>query len=72
MLFRSRAEANGIECSVGIAERSERLILVLIGFAALSFGAQKIFELSLWLLTVASVITVFQRFIVVAKSDQQK
>ena len=69
---RARAEANGIECSVGIAERSERLILVLIGFAALSFGAQKIFELSLWLLTVASVITVFQRFIVVAKIDQQK
>ena len=69
---RARAEANGIECSVGVAERSERLILILIGFAALSFGAQKLFELSLWLLTVASVITVFQRFILVAKSDQQK
>jgi len=69
---RARAEANGIECSVGIAERSERLILVLIGFAAFGFGSQKVFELSLWLLTVASVITVFQRFIVVAKSDQQK
>ena len=68
---RARAEANGIECSVGIAERSERLILVLIGFVALGFGAEKIFEFSLWLLTIASVITVFQRFLVVAKSDRQ-
>ena len=69
---RARAEANGIECSVGIAERSERLILVLIGFAAFGFGSQNILEISLWLLTIASLITVLQRFMVVAKSDRQK
>ena len=69
---RARAEANGIECSVGIAERSERLILVLIGFAVFGFGSQKVFEFFLWLLTIASLITVFQRFMVVAKSDRQK
>ena len=70
--LRARAEANGIECSVGIAERSERLILVLIGFVAFGFGSQKVFEFFLWLLTIASLITVFQRFMVVAKSDRQK
>ena len=63
---RARAEALGYDAKVGIAERADRLvaILVMTAFAGL-FNAPILIEITLWLLAVASVITVVQRMVFV-------
>ena len=59
---RSRGETLGFEVKVGIAERADRLvaILVLTGFSAI-FDAPVLLYVALWGLAVASTITVVQR-----------
>lgn len=59
--IRARAEGLGIDCKVGLIERPERIIIVLIG---LVFGHIKIF---LIVLSCLSLITIFQRFFWVYK-----
>ena len=63
---RARAESLGMTAKVGIAERAERLVLILVatGFNGI-FGLPILTELALWLLAAASGITVIQRIIVV-------
>jgi len=65
---RARAESLGMTAKVGIAERAERLVLILVatGFNGI-FGLPILTELALWLLVAASGITVIQRIIVVRK-----
>ncbi|RAP52571.1 MAG: phosphatidylglycerophosphate synthase [Methanosphaera sp. rholeuAM270] len=60
---RSRAEQEGIKCTIGIAERAERLLIIIIGslIAALFGGSHNIMLFTILLLTVLSYITVFQR-----------
>ncbi|RAP46025.1 MAG: phosphatidylglycerophosphate synthase [Methanosphaera sp. rholeuAM6] len=60
---RSRAEKEGIKCSVGIAERAERLLIIVAGslLAAIFGGSHNIMLCTIILLTVLSYITVFQR-----------
>lgn len=61
---KARAESLGMTCNVGIAERSERLlgILVLTGLSGL-FGVPVLRAIALWGLAVATTITVGQRFV---------
>ena len=63
---RARAESLGMHAKGGIAERSDRLvsILVMTGFAGL-LDLPILRELTLWVLAVASLITVFQRMVIV-------
>lgn len=65
---RSRAESLGYQAKVGIAERSDRLvsILVLTGFAGI-FDRDVLIYIPLWGLAFASTITVGQRIWVVRK-----
>lgn len=60
--IKARAEASGLRGDGGIIERPERLIISLAG-AGLSglFGVPLILEVAMWLLAVASVVTVAQR-----------
>lgn len=59
---KARAEGLGLTCNVGIAERSERLVVALAsaGFAGL-FNQPIILAVGLWVLAVATVITIGQR-----------
>lgn len=68
---RARAESLGMMAKVGIAERAERLVLILVatGFNGI-FGLPILTELALWLLAVASGITVIQRMIVVRQQSK--
>jgi CDP-diacylglycerol--glycerol-3-phosphate 3-phosphatidyltransferase len=63
---RARAESLGMHARGGIAERSDRLvaILVMTGFAGL-LDLPILRELTLWALALASLITVFQRMVIV-------
>jgi CDP-diacylglycerol--glycerol-3-phosphate 3-phosphatidyltransferase/CDP-diacylglycerol--inositol 3-phosphatidyltransferase len=65
---RARAESLGMTAKVGIAERAERLVLILVatGFNAI-FNLPILTEVALWLLMAAAGITVIQRMIVVRR-----
>lgn len=65
---RARAESLGFTAKVGIAERADRLvsILVMTGFSAI-FDLPILLEITLWALAAASTITVAQRIWVVRR-----
>jgi CDP-diacylglycerol--glycerol-3-phosphate 3-phosphatidyltransferase len=59
---KARAEGLGMTCDVGIVERPERLIVVLVGAGLVGLGVSVVLlEASLWLLAVLSTVTVAQR-----------
>ena len=62
--IRARAEAAGLNATVGIAERAERLIIVLVGTGLTGLPGvhvRYVLAVALWLLVAASTITVYQR-----------
>ena len=63
---RARAESVGFQAKVGIAERADRLvaILVMTGLGAI-FDLPELMYVALWALAVASTVTVVQRIWVV-------
>ena len=65
---RARAESVGFQAKVGIAERADRLvaILVMTGLGAI-FDVPELMYAALWALAVASTVTVVQRIWVVRK-----
>lgn len=58
---KARAEGLGMTANVGLAERTERLILVGIGGLLFGFDVKYGMESALWLLVLLSVITIWQR-----------
>jgi CDP-diacylglycerol--glycerol-3-phosphate 3-phosphatidyltransferase len=68
---KARAESLGMTCNVGIAERSERLIavLVLTGFSGI-LGVAVLRSIALWGLAVATTITVVQRIVEVRRQSR--
>jgi CDP-diacylglycerol--glycerol-3-phosphate 3-phosphatidyltransferase len=66
--IRAKAESLGIDCSVGFAERPERLIILLLGTGLYGLGLDFVLGLSLWLLVFISSITVIQRMKVVRRA----
>lgn len=66
---KARAEGLGISCDVGIAERTERLILLGLGGIAWLLGVPYAFEVSLTLLAVLSLVTVVQRVLHVRRAS---
>jgi CDP-diacylglycerol--glycerol-3-phosphate 3-phosphatidyltransferase len=67
---RARAEALGVECKVGIADRAVRVVILSVGLV-LAKGASivdvELLEPSVWVLAVLSVFTVGQRIAHVRK-----
>lgn len=63
---RARAESLGMQAKGGIAERADRLVLILVatGFSGL-LGLPVLREAALWILAVASLVTVIQRMVLV-------
>ena len=55
---RARAEALGVECKVGIADRAVRVVVLSAG---LVFGDLKAIEPAIYVLAAMAIITVFQR-----------
>ena len=66
--IRAKAECFGIECSGGIAERTERLIISLasIGFSGL--GVPYVLAIGMWLLALLGTYTVIQRMLIVKRA----
>jgi len=62
---KARAEGLGLTCDVGIAERSERLVISLVAAGLHGLGVPYALHVGLSLLAVLSTVTVAQRFHVV-------
>jgi CDP-diacylglycerol---glycerol-3-phosphate 3-phosphatidyltransferase len=62
---RARAEGLGLRGDVGIAERTERLIVILVATGFSGLGVPFIQAIGLWVLAVATTVTVGQRFLTV-------
>ncbi len=59
--IRAKAESFSIPCSVGVAERTERLIIILTAVALEGLGVPFALAIGFWILAILGVITVFQR-----------
>lgn len=63
---RARAEGVGLTAKVGIAERADRLVVVLVSTGLVGLGLpQAVLTVALGLLAVASAVTVVQRMVTV-------
>ncbi|MGY1821771.1 phosphatidylinositol phosphate synthase [Geodermatophilus sp. SYSU D00079] len=67
---KARAEGVGLRCDVGIVERTERLILVLVGTGFTGLGIPYALHVTLWVLLVGSAVTVGQRFAAVHRAGR--
>ncbi len=65
---RARAEGIGVRADVGVAERSERLLLILVVAGLTGLGVPFVLAIGLWVLAVASTVTFVQRVLVVRKA----
>lgn len=65
--IRAKAESLGITCNVGFAERAERLILLLTGSGLYGLGINFAMSSALVLVSIAGIITIIQRMLVVAR-----
>ncbi|MEV4546033.1 phosphatidylinositol phosphate synthase [Micromonospora echinaurantiaca] len=68
---KARAEGLGMTCNVGIAERTERLLIVGIGGLLTGLGVDPALEIALWLLAAVSIFTVGQRMLHVYRQAQR-
>ena len=66
--IRAKAESQGISMKVGIAERPERIIILLVGTGFTGLGLSFAIDLAITLLTVLTIITVLQRLIAAYQS----
>ena len=70
--IRAKAESLGIECSGGIAERTERLGIVLIFTALHGLHVPYALALGMWLLAILGTVTVIQRILIVKRAVKNK
>ncbi|MBM3655512.1 MAG: CDP-alcohol phosphatidyltransferase family protein [Actinobacteria bacterium] len=66
--IRAKAESMGIACSVGIAERAERLIIILAATGLYGLGVEIALVVGLALINILGLVTIAQRLLVVARS----
>jgi CDP-diacylglycerol--glycerol-3-phosphate 3-phosphatidyltransferase len=66
--IKARAEGMGLACDVGVVERTERLILVLVGTGFTGLGIPYAVHVALWVLLAGSAVTVGQRVLAVKRA----
>jgi CDP-diacylglycerol--glycerol-3-phosphate 3-phosphatidyltransferase len=66
--IRAKAEGFGIECSGGIAERTERLIISLAAIGFDGLGVPYVLAVGMWLLALLGTYTVIQRMLIVKRA----
>ncbi|MFI6159520.1 phosphatidylinositol phosphate synthase [Micromonospora haikouensis] len=67
---KARAEGLGMTCNVGIAERTERLLIVGVGGLLTGLDVPYALQVALWLLAAVSIFTVGQRMAHVYRQAQ--
>ena len=67
--IRAKAESFNIQCSGGIAERTERLIISLVAIGFEGLGIPYTLSIGMWLLAVLGTYTVIQRMLIVKRAQ---
>jgi CDP-diacylglycerol--glycerol-3-phosphate 3-phosphatidyltransferase len=65
---KARAEGLGYKCDVGIAERSERLVVGLTAAGLCGLGVPYVLAIGLWIVAAASTVTFGQRVLAVRRA----
>jgi CDP-diacylglycerol--glycerol-3-phosphate 3-phosphatidyltransferase len=65
---RARAEGLGVRADVGLAERSERIVIILLSTGLSGLGVPYALPVGLWALAVLSTVTFGQRVLVVRQA----
>jgi phosphatidylinositol phosphate synthase len=65
---RARAEGLGVKANVGVAERSERLLVALVAAGLTGLGVPFVLAIGLWAVALGSTVTFGQRVWVVRKA----
>ena len=65
---RARAEGLGVKADVGVAERSERLLVALVAAGLTGLGVPFVLAIGLWAVALGSTVTFGQRVYVVHKA----
>lgn len=68
--IKARGEASGFTMVGGLIERPERLILGLGGVGLEGLGVPNAIAVSLWILAIGSVFTVYQRMAIAGRQDR--
>jgi CDP-diacylglycerol--glycerol-3-phosphate 3-phosphatidyltransferase len=63
--IRAKAESIGVQCSGGLAERTERLLIALVSILLHGLGVHFALAIGMWLLTILGTFTVVQRIVIV-------
>jgi CDP-diacylglycerol--glycerol-3-phosphate 3-phosphatidyltransferase len=66
--IRAKAESFGVECSGGVAERTERLTMAMTAIALDGLGVPYVLAGGMWLLAGLGAVTVVQRMLIVRKA----
>lgn len=61
--IKARAEGLGVNCDVGVAERTERLVITLLAAGLAGLGVPYVLAGGLWLLAGMSLLTILQRLV---------
>jgi len=65
---RARAEGLGVSAGGGVLERTERLVVVLVGAGLAGLGVPYVLAVALWVVAVGSWVTVVQRILTVRRA----
>lgn len=68
---KARAEAVGAHANVGIAERAERMFVILLAVLLTGLGVPYVLVAALWLLGAVGVVTIVQRIVTVRRQLRQ-
>ena len=69
--IRAQAESWGIECSGGIAERTERLMVALLSIELHGLHVPFALAVGMWTLAILGVVTVGQRILIVRNATHE-
>ena len=70
--IRAKAESLGIECSGGIAERTERLAIALLFIGLHGLHVPYSLAIGMWLLAILGSVTIVQRILIVRRAVTNK
>ena len=68
--IKARAESLLIKCEGGLAERGERVMIILTAYGLHGLGVNYAMAVGIWLLALISVFTMIQRMMIVYKAVQ--
>ena len=67
---KARAEGLGLSCDTGLAERPERVLLIMAGSFLAGLGYLAAIDIAMWALAIISIVTVIQRMNFVHKQTK--